>query len=326
MTLDPYRFRPQPTMTAAEAAAKAGLDLDTARKFNRALGLPEIEGSTVDFDERDVEVLRVVKTLAETGIPKRDLITVARIYGQALARIADAETRVFKEHLLDALVSQGLAGDELEQRLERLIPTQLDLLGRALDYVHRRHLAAALQQLGVADTEGSREKLAVGFIDLARFTQISEDLSGENLGELVDRFEDLVIETCAPRRVRAVKMIGDAAMLVSADADAALDAAATIVTSSGADDVLPRARSGLDLGEVVPFAGDYFGHVVNVAARATAFARAGTIVVTADFAASLASDSVDLTRLRPPRLKGIGHVRLFKVSRAGELAKARRRT
>jgi adenylate cyclase len=311
--INPYRYRPEPTLTGPEAAEKAGIDYDIAKRLNRALGMPEIDDRSVEFGERDVEVLQILKEMISAGVPLDDVIAVARVYGQSFARIADAETRLFRNHFVIPMREQGADTEEIEEHFEPLVTRQLDLLGKAIDYVHRRHLAVALLQLTTPETPDSSERLAVGFVDLVDFSRITEDLHSSDLGELVDRFEHVVIEACSDPAVRVVKMIGDAAMFVSTDPQKALDAATTIVKRVDADDLLPEARSGLDIGDVVPVAGDYFGRTANVSARITEFARPGTTVVSDAFLGALGHDGVEASRIGRHRLRGVGRVELYKI-------------
>lgn len=300
-------------MTGPEAAAKAGVDYDVALRLNRALGLPEFDETSIEFGDRDVEVLRILKEMVSAGVPLDDVIAVTRVYGQSFARIADAETRLFRDHFVAPMREEGASTEQIEEDFEPLVTRQLDLLGTAIDYVHRRHLAVALLQLTAPATPDNSERLAVGFVDLVDFSRIAEDLHSSDLGELVDRFEHMVIAACGDPAVRVVKMIGDAAMFVSAEPRKALDAATTIVERVEIDDLLPEARSGLDLGDVVPVAGDYFGRTVNVSARITEFARPGTVVVSDALLEALGPDTVDVSRIGRPRLRGVGRVELSKI-------------
>ena len=111
----------------------------------------------------------------------------------------------------------------------------------------------------------------MAFADLVDFSTISGDLPGGELGSLVGHFEELAIEARTGTGVRLVKTIGDAVMFVSSDADAALSAAMEIVTTAANDSVLPAARAR-DSTWVMrsSLGGDYFGRLVNVAARVTA--------------------------------------------------------
>ena len=313
-TIDPYRFRPAPTLTGVEVSERAGVDYETAQRVNRALGFPDVDPSERLFDERDVEVLKNVKSLMDLGIPLQDVISVSRVYGQSLAAIADAETRLFNDHLVAPLLEQGVDQTELEERLEPTVEQQLDVLGDALDYVHRRHLAMALQNVTLGRARGPdvAERAAVAFADLVDFSRLADELHGTELGELVDCFEEVVVEETTDPRVRIVKMIGDAAMLTARDPLVALEAASRIVERVEQDDRLPQARAGIDFGDVVPLAGDLFGRPVNVAARLVAFARPGTTVASQELVDAV-DDQIETSKIGTHRLKGVGRVRLFKV-------------
>lgn len=305
-------FRPPPTLTARQAAERAGFDLESAKKIRRALGLPEAPDDELQFDDQDVAVLQVLKEITASGVPVEDVLTVARAYGRAMSRVADAETRVFRKYFVDPLVASGAETEEIVDRLRPQVDRLLELLQEPLRYVHRRHLDVALQQLtSEPDARGGAD-LTVGFVDLVDFSKISDDLEGGDLGEFVERFEALVIEICAELDVRMVKSIGDAVMFVSPDADAAVSCALRIVDAVEKDQLLPQARAGLDAGELVPTGGDYFGRAANVAARATAFARPGTTLITKELLGRL-PEYTDTANIPSQHLKGVGKVKLLKV-------------
>src|SRR5687767_8906214 len=209
--LDPWRFQPKPTMTPVEVAEKAGMPYEEAKRLNRALGFPDVADDEVVFDERGVEVLRGLKAQLDIGIPWDDLVAVARVYGHSLGAIADAETRLFRKYLVEPLYKQGKSTAEVEDRLDPIVQQQLETLGNALDFVHRRHLSMALQNL-TSEVEGEQddaaEPVAIGFVDLVDFSRLADSLHGSELGEVVDRFEALVVDETNDPRVRIVKMIG----------------------------------------------------------------------------------------------------------------------
>ncbi len=311
--LDPYRFRPTPTLTQAEAAKRAGVEVDVATRFWRALGLPELEDDAIGFDDADVGALTLVREIAEAGVSVEDLLAIARVYGQSMARIADAETRVFNRGFIGPLRAEGLSREKVEDRLEPLIEAFLERLSSELDYVHRRHLAVALQRLTTSDAGASGELLTVGFADLSDYSRLTRRLDEHEVATLIERFEEVVLMSCMDPQVRLVKIIGDGAMYVSSDPVAALDAARTLVRAAENDAGLPKARAGLDLGSVVPRGGDYFGAPVNRAARITSFARPGTILVSDELFGTLPGGSADVSLVGTRRLKGVGKVKLYKV-------------
>ncbi len=272
--------------------------------------MPEPDDREVVFDDRDVEALALLRGIMELGVPPDEMLTVTRLYGTTLARIADAETRLFRDRILGAMAVEP--GEGMEERLRPVMDSLLESTAHLLDQAHRRHLFLALNGLRAAGT-GEGSALATGFVDLVDFSRISEDLPGEELGGMIDAFEDLAVEACAEAGARLVKVIGDAVMFVSTEAPRALEAAATVVRRAEGSEVLPAARAGLDYGEVVALGGDYFGRPVNVAARITAFARPSSVVASEEFVDAVGRDAVDARRIGSRSLKGVGRVRLFKI-------------
>jgi adenylate cyclase len=315
MPIDPQRFRPEPQFTAPQLAAEAGLDVDFGKRVMRALGLPNVADDEVEFDERDVEVAKILRFLLDQGYAERDILTVARTYGYALSRVAFAEVRLFSQTFVDPLVQKGLSADELDDRLEAVVPQLLELLDVQIRTIHRRHLAVALQQVSASKRAGRTELLAAGFADLVGFSRLSNDIEGDDLEDLIAQFETMVVERCVDAGAQVVKVLGDAVMFVASSSDAALAAATAVVDGAGATADLPEARAGLDFGEVRALGGDYFGRPINVAARLTGFARPGTVVVSEELMGSLQRDA-ETSHIGRTRLKGVGTVRAYKARSA----------
>ncbi|MEP7019351.1 MAG: adenylate/guanylate cyclase domain-containing protein [Pseudonocardiales bacterium] len=102
---------------------------------------------------------------------------------------------------------------------------------------------------------------------------------------------------------RIVKHIGDGLMLVFPSASSAVRAALQLLDCAP----LPlRLRAGLHTGEVVVTSDDLIGNVVNVAARVTALAKGGQVLVTGDtLAAAGELSGVRVLRARRRALKGV---------------------
>lgn len=316
MPIDPQRFRdPPPRYRAPEVWQQAGLDEDFARRLFRALGLPEVDDDEVDFSERDLEVATTIRMLLDQGYPEEEIVTVARTYGYSLSRIAFAQVRLFRRAFIDPLIEAGHSDEQIVAEMDKVVPSLLELLDVQLETIHRRHLAIALQQVAPAGGAAT-ETLAAGFADLVNFSRLSNDLEGDDLEELVTRFETLVVERCVDAGAEVVKVLGDAVMFVASDPSAALNAAMGVVQGTKADPDLPDARAGLDHGEVRPLGGDYFGRPINVASRLTGFARPGTVVVSEAMLDAL-PETYDVSHIGKARLKGVGTIRAFKVRPEG---------
>jgi len=311
--LDPDLFRPPPHLTGPEVAARVGLPYDYVRSIFRALGFAEVAEDAVEFDDRDVEVLETLRLILSQGYSETDVLTVARTYGYGLSRVAHAEVRLFRRTFIDRLRHEATDEDEVVEELRRIVPPLVELLGKQVAHVHRRHLAVALQQVTSSELHGDAEVATIGFVDLVGFSRLTNDLEADDLGGLVSRFESLALETSVDHGATVVKMIGDAVMIAAPGPGAAVRAALGIVTEADSHEELPAARAGLDLGEVTAVGGDFFGSPVNVAARLTGFARPGTVVASAAVIDAL-DEAVDASHVGKTRLKGVGSVRAFKVN------------
>lgn len=289
-------------MTGPEVARRAGMDWEYARRLWRALGMPEVDPETPWFDEVDEETLRSLQSMVDSGLNPDDVLQNARVYGQAFARIAEVDARLFRQLYSDADLS-------LETAVETLLQATFVQRQDAL----RRHMAVAVRDLVLSKSGTKTAEQAVGFVDLVDFTQLSMDLHADDLGDLISRFEEIAIESCAENGTRLVKMIGDAVMFVSPDPKKALATARSVVAAVRDDPQLFEARAGLDDGEVLASGGDYFGTPVNTASRITGFARSGTVVASEAFVKRLKDPSVTVSDLGSQVLRGVRPLQLFKL-------------
>jgi adenylate cyclase len=123
------------------------------------------------------------------------------------------------------------------------------------------------------------------FADIAGFTALTEAHGDQEALALMDDFCRAVDAELPPKRGHQVKTMGDAVMLRIPDPGEAillgLQMAEGLLESHGA----PSVRVGLHHGPAVERDGDYFGATVNVAARVSALATSGEVLVTGATAA-----------------------------------------
>lgn len=291
--------------TDAEVAAQSGIDLELARRLRRAMGLPDVTAGEEEFLFADVEALRHVRHLVETGqLADADLLHMARTLGLAAARMADAVVGFWSDRIA--------AGTGLEM----LNRERLDELERVIGYLFRRHLLDAVsRQTAMLVGAGEGPPVAVAFADLVGFTSLAEQLSDRETAALVERFEELATDLVVGGGGRVIKMIGDEVMF-TADVDGVGEIALSLAEAFASPD-LPSVRVGAASGAVVSQGGDLFGPVVNLAQRATMAARPGSVLVSPPLAEALRHDPrYSITAIRPHRLKGIGVVRLAVLRRA----------
>lgn len=304
-----------PRYSRQDLARITGADPELTQGLWRAMGFPDLPPDEVAFYDADLEALE--QLLREPiGLGTRDdEVHQARVISSAMSRIAEVGT--------DGMASSVWALREAGAREEEIAELILDTLKienaeKLLGYVFRRQLRAAVwRRLGMANTRGDQGDLTVGFVDLVRFTAITEEVPEDELDRLVTRFEEVSHEVVTVGGGRVVKMIGDEVMYVADDPGAAVDVAVQLVDAYSADELLPPARAGLAYGAALFRDGDYFGPVVNLASRIVDVARPRTIVASEELRAALAEDDrYAWRRLPPKRLKGIGYPPLWALRRA----------
>jgi adenylate cyclase len=123
------------------------------------------------------------------------------------------------------------------------------------------------------------------FADIAGFTALTEAHGDEAALALVGEFVTAVKAELAPVRGDYVKTIGDALMLRIPDPGDAILLGLRIANDVMVDHGAPAVRVGLHHGPAVESDGDYFGASVNLAARVSALASGGEVLVTGSTAA-----------------------------------------
>jgi adenylate cyclase len=123
------------------------------------------------------------------------------------------------------------------------------------------------------------------FADIAGFTALTEAHGDEEAVALIGRFSDAVAAELPAVRGEHVKTIGDALMLRVPDPGQAILLGLRIVHGVLGDHGAPAIRVGLHYGSAVEREGDYFGAAVNLAARISALAAGGEVLVSGQTAA-----------------------------------------
>jgi adenylate cyclase len=119
------------------------------------------------------------------------------------------------------------------------------------------------------------------FADLSGFTALTEAHGDEQAADLVDGFCAAVRQLLAAHQAQEIKTIGDALMLRTGDAAAAIRLGLCIVHDVGAQHGFPLVRVGMHTGPAVERGGDWFGATVNLTARVSAAAAGGEALLTA---------------------------------------------
>jgi adenylate cyclase len=151
---------------------------------------------------------------------------------------------------------------------------------------------------------GERAVLAVGFLDVVGSTQLTWDVGAAKVGSAMSEFERRAAEEIATRGGRLVKTIGDEVMYVATSADDAALIALALARFANEHPVLTAVRGSIAWGEAVRGLGDFYGPVVNLAARMVKEGEPGQIVVDASFAAALSPTVGRTIPLGERRLRG----------------------
>ncbi|MFB7636398.1 adenylate/guanylate cyclase domain-containing protein [Streptomyces sp. NPDC056149] len=271
--------------TPFQAARSAGVSMDLAARFWRAMGFADI-GQVKALTEADVLALRRLAGLVEAGLLSEAMaVQVARSTGQTTARLADWQIDSFLEGLTEPQDS-GLTRTEITYPLVELLLPELE---EFLVYVWRRQLAAATGRVVQAqdDAEMVDRRLAVGFADLVGFTRLTRRLEEEELGELVEAFETTAADLVAAHGGRLIKTLGDEVLFAADDAGVAAEIGLRLIETMGHDETMPELRVGIAFGTVTTRMGDVFGTTVNLASRLTSIAPRDAVLVDEAFAEEL---------------------------------------
>lgn len=300
--------------TLAEVATLSGVAPDRIRAYWRALGFPDPRPDDRVFTDSDVEMLSaVVSFIAEGTLDPELAIQMARVIGSAMDKIANAqvdalEVRRPEREVGDAPPFIGAS---------RSTADLLSLMPKVMEFVWRRQLASAARRRMVRVAEDAGTGVVVGFADLVGFTAKTQQLTEQELAEVVTRFETVAYDVVAEHGGRIVKTIGDAVMFVDEDTTDGALLALDLAERFRNDPNLSDVRVGLACGPVLERDGDVYGHTVNLANRIVSVAYPGTVVVSKELHDAIADDEGFVLRsLRSHYLKDIGRVPLWTLRRA----------
>jgi adenylate cyclase len=264
-----------------EAADRTGLEPALIERIWSSLGFPSdaLDG----FTDADLDLLEYGATVLQAGFPLVAFLQLIRVYGQALAQIADAEVKLFHLYVHEPLMRDGVPGLKMAEEMEDLASDLLPLAAPVMDGLHRRLLRHFVEQDVVghmeaeADFDLGRLRVAIAFADLAGYTRLTEQAGEEEALDVVERFVASV-EATLPDDARVIKTIGDEAMIVGSDAAALAEWA--VGYQRMAATARPRPRIGIHAGAALYRDGDYYGRAVNLASRVAARAAGGEVLVT----------------------------------------------
>jgi adenylate cyclase len=289
-----------------QAADETGLEPGLIERIVTTLGWSPTQSQALSEDE--IQLLRYVAAVLAAGLPLVAMLQLVRVYGQAMAQVADAEVRLFHLYVHEPLMRSGSDGLQMAEEMQTLTRELLPLSSPVMDQVHQRYLQHFVEQdvvghmetdLDGAAIELGRMRVAIAFADLAGYTRLTEEEGELQAVDAVERFVEAV-EITLPDDARVIKTIGDEVMVVGSDPAALTDWA---VGFQRLQSERPLPRIGIHHGDALYRDGDYFGRDVNIASRVAARSAGGEVLVTRQVV-DAAGSHLDFQRIGEVRLKG----------------------
>jgi adenylate cyclase len=307
-----------PVFNAQQVSAETGVTVEEAQRLWRALGFPEHGLETTAFNHADVEAVTTLLAAVSSGLIDFDMaVNLTRALGQTMARLADWEVGTLIHRVEELETGDEATGSRMGSAM-RVVGEFSTPFEELMIYAWRRHLAAAvarIEALGANEEDLHTVQLTVGFADIVSFTALSNEISEDRIGDLVEVFESRCADVVASQRGRVIKSIGDSVLFVNNDPIRAYDTAEGIIQVIGRDPRMPDVLVGLATGSVVMRLGDVFGPPVNLAARLTAVARRNRVIIDETTARRLPEDQFETRRLPARPVRGFGDIEPLAVRR-----------
>ncbi len=305
-----------PKLSITAIAEACGMSEAQISETLRVLGLGALLPDHFAMTEAEARSLAVFREAGELFGP-RGLRRFNQVIGSATARIAEAAMALNLSQLLKPM-HQARSSEVAVMEARYRAASSIAPLSQVLAYVFRAQTQIAARRTTMAHELGQHDvaPMAVGFLDLVGFTTLSRQMGMTDLAAMIDRFEETAHDVTTSRNGRVVKFIGDEVMFATYDAAEACDIALSLIESF-ADDDLVRPRGAVAFGDVLVRAGDYYGPVVNLAARAASAAVPDEVLVTEAVAESVGQQFI-LEPAGRRQLRGFDEpVRMLALGRVG---------
>ncbi len=154
-------------------------------------------------------MLSYVAAALDAGLPPEAMVQLSGVYAQAVRQIAEAEVRLVHMYVHEPLMRSGGTPAEMANELVMIAGDLLPLATPLLDQLHQRMLAQFIDQdiVGHMDMQPAPEGeelgrvlVAIAFVDLAGYTQLTEEAGEEHAVGVVERFMAAVTTTLPEAR------------------------------------------------------------------------------------------------------------------------------
>ena len=313
--------------TFAEVADDMGVPLETLTRLYAMWGLPRPVPEDA-IREDDEPTFREWKAFFPPEALNDELLTQgARLFGEATSRVADWGMSMYRTYMEAPMRAAGMTSQEMLDAATAFASVGTPIMERQLGWLLRRKLEHNAFQLIVEHIEGAIEAAgtpvpgtarpsAIAFVDLSGYTALTEEIGDQAAADRAATLGTMLQELAHARGGRVVKLLGDGAMLHFPDPAEAVRTGLEVVRHLN-DAGMPPAHVGVAAGPVVFREGDYYGRVVNLAARIMGRAGANEVLAAAGVASAL--EDLAFESLGMVELKGIAEpVELFRATAAGD--------
>ena len=320
------RYAARSSRTYRQVSQETGVQLELLRRTLESAGFA---WSAPDdpMREDELELVALLQGMAATGILDLAWMTrIGRAWADGLRLAAKAESEAYHARVELPVLESGMGQQQALELSTQLDPELAPLLDRAVMAVYHRqqelawiedqveHVEAALGEVGA---HARPERIpAMCFLDLAGYTQLTEERGDQAAAALVESLAVLVRRLAGEHGGVPAKWLGDGVMFYFREPAGAVLAALQMVEELPKAG-LPPAHVGVAAGPVVVQGGDYFGRTVNLAARIASRAGAMQVLVSESVLQAPPPDGVRFVELGEVQLKGFARpVRLLEVCRA----------
>jgi adenylate cyclase len=314
--------RPLDGTTYEQLCVELGLPLHLVQRVHEASGLGRPQPAD-PIHSLDRDLLGSAQLGRMLGLDDGVLIRIARVYGENLRRIAQAEPEFYHDHVEAPLLASGMDERQMRAAASQMSDQLAEVVQKMLLAIYSRHqerytIDHLVEHIEAVVTERRPQRPpAMCFLDLAGYTRLTEERGDRAAAALATSLADLVEQVSLPHGGQPVKWLGDGVMFHFRRPGQAVVAALEMVERTPQAG-LPPAHVGLHAGPVVFQDGDYFGRTVNLAARIAAQAGPGQVLVSDQVVAECGDGPVAFEPIGAVPLKGVADpVPLHRATRPG---------
>jgi class 3 adenylate cyclase len=312
--------------TYRQVSQETGVPLELLGRALESMGFARMAPDEA-IREDELEIVPLLQLGHATGVLDQAWLTrLGRAHAEGLRLIGTAWGEVYQARFEGPALASGATQQTAMERAAQLSVDFLPLGDPALLAIYHRQQELLWTEGLVERIENELEAAgmlgrpgrvpAMSFLDLAGYTRLTEERGDAAAAALAEALALLVDRSSREHGGVPVKWLGDGVMVHFREPAGAVLSALDIVVQLPAAG-LPPAHVGVAAGPVVAQGGDYFGRTVNLAARISARAGAGQVLVSQSVVESASPEGVTFVELGELRLEGFARpVRLLEACRA----------